>query len=232
MHKRVKVRVYPTIKQTVMLENHFNAFRYFYNLCLEYKKTLWSDHKVNISGYDMAKEILQIRKETGWLLNCKAECVREAAYQVDKSYKNFFKGRGFPKFKSKHGTQSFHAYQAISTKGNKLKFFKNQIKFKTSNEYKETLELSKIKQVTFKRDLVGDYWATFLIEDNRDLILEKNDNCIGLDLGIKHLIITSSGKVFENNKFLEKEKYNLKKLQRKFAKTKKGGKNRVKLRKK
>jgi len=64
MYKRIKVRIYPTVKQNIMIDNHFNAFRYFYNLCLEYKKTLWSDHKVSISGYDMAKEILQIRKET------------------------------------------------------------------------------------------------------------------------------------------------------------------------
>src|SRR5690606_3304056 len=101
MNKRIKVRLYPTVKQKKVLENHFNAFRYIYNLSLEYKQTLWQQWKITKSGYDIAKEVLEIRKEVPWLLECKAECVREAAYQVDKSFKNFFNGSGYPKFKSK-----------------------------------------------------------------------------------------------------------------------------------
>lgn len=232
MHKGIKVKLYPTHKQIEILENHFNAYRYCYNLCLEYKKTLWEHHKVSISGYDMAKELLQIRKEVDWFSKCKAECIRESAYQVDKAYKNFFKGNGFPKFKSKKGVQSFHAYQSISCKKDKLKFYGNLIKFKTSKEHEELLEISKIKQVTFKKDLVGDYWATFLIEDKTNLSLEKTNKSVGIDLGLKELLVTTDGEYFENNKYLQKQYYKLRKLQRKFAKTKKNGKNRKKLKKK
>lgn len=231
MYKRLKVKLYPTHKQIEMLENHFDAFRYCYNLCLDYRQTLWNHHRINISGYDMAKELLQLRKEVEWFSKCKAECVREAAYRVEESYKNFFKGKGFPKFKSRRGVQSFHAYQSIHTKGNRLSFYSNKIKFNTSQEYEEFLEISKIKQITFKKDLLGDYWATLLIEDKTDLILPKNNNSVGIDLGLKHLYITSDREYAENNKYLEKEYYNLRKLQRKFAKTKKGGKNREILRK-
>ena len=230
MYKRLKVKIYPTYKQIEILENHFNAFRYCYNLCLEYKKILWFDHRKNVSGYDMGKELLQIRKQEDWLLKCKAECIREAGHQLDKSYKKFYKGKGFPKFKSRKGEQSFHAYQNINIKGNRVTFYKNSIKFKTSKHYEEQLEISKIKKVTFKKDLVGDYWATFLIEDKTDLTLPKKDNHIGVDLGIKDLAITSEGEVFENNRYLQKQHFKLRKLQRKFAKTKKGGKNREKLR--
>lgn len=47
---------------------------------------------------------------------------------------------------------------------------------------------------------------------------------------VKDLVITSDGEVFENKKFLQNNYYKLRRLQRKFAKTKKGGKNREKLR--
>lgn len=232
MYKRIKVKLYPTYKQIEVLENHFNAFRYCYNLCLEYKKTLWKNYNKSVSGYDMAKELLQIRKQEDWLGKCKAECVRESAHQLDKTYNNFFKGKGFPKFKSRKGEQSFQAYQSISCKSNKLKFFKNKISFKASKEHRELLELSKIKQVTFKKDLVCNYWATFLIEDEIDLILDRGNKSVGIDLGLKHLLITTDKEYFNNNRYLEKEYYRLRKLQRKFSKTKKNGKNKEKLRKK
>lgn len=230
MYKRLRVKLYPTRNQIEMLENHFDGYRYCYNLCLEYKQHLYKYYKINISGFDLAKELFQIRKESDWIINCKAECIRESALNVDKTYKNFFKGKGYPKFKSKKGIQSFTAYQSTNCKNNTLKFFKNKIKFKTSDYYNELLETHKIKQCTFKRDLCGDYWATFLIKIEDVKILPKSENTIGIDLGIKDLIITSEGQVFENKKFLQFNYYKLRRLQRKFAKTKKGGQNREKLR--
>lgn len=230
MYKRLKVKLYSTKNQIEMLENHFNGYRYCYNLSLEYKQHLWKYHKINISGFDLQKELFQIRKESDWLNKCKAECIRDAGLNVDKAYKNFFKGKGFPKYKSKKGVQSFSAYQAINCKNNKLTFYKNKIKFKTSEKYNTLLETHKIKQCTFKRDLCGDYWATLLIDTDDTKILPKSENILGIDLGIKDLIITSEGQVFENKKFLQFNYYKLRRLQRKFAKTKKGGQNREKLR--
>lgn len=230
MYKRLKVKLYPTIKQKEVLENHFNGYRYCYNLCLEYEQHLWNYHKTSISGFTMQKELFEIRKESDWLIKCKAECIRDAALNVEKSYKGFFKDKGFPKHKSRKGIQSFAAYQHIYCKDNKLSFYKSKINFKTSTYYSELLELYKIKQCTFKRDLCGDYWATFLIKTEDVKILPESTNTIGIDLGIKDLIITSEGEVFENKKFLQNNYYKLRKLQRKFAKTKKGGKNREKLR--
>src|SRR6478752_1461016 len=109
LFKRLKVKLYPTHKQKEMLENHFSAYRFCYNLCLEYKSTLWSDHKKNVSGFDMQNELTNLRKNLNWVNKCKAECIVGAAHDVDKAYKQFFKGRGFPKFKSKKAGQSFHS---------------------------------------------------------------------------------------------------------------------------
>ncbi len=213
-----------------MLENHFDGYRYCYNLCLEYKQMLWKHHKISVSGFDMQKELFEIRKENDWLIKCKAECIRDAALNVEKSYKNFFTGKGFPKYKSKRGEQSFSAYQHIYCRQNKLTFYKNKINFKTSEKYRQLLETHKIKRCTFKRDLCEDYWATLLIETNDTKILPKSKNIIGIDLGVKDLIITSEGQTFENKKFLQSRYYQLRRLQRRFAKTKKGGQNREKLR--
>ena len=230
MYKRLKVKLYPTKNQIEILENHFDGYRFAYNLSLEYKQHLHKYHKINVSGFDLQKEILEVRKESNWLSKCKAECIRDAGLNVDKTYKNFFKGKGYPKYKSKKGEQSFIAYQNINCKASKLTCFKNRIKFKTAEKYKELLETHKIKQCTFKKDLCGDYWATLLIDTENTKVLPKTENVIGIDLGIKDLIITSEGQTFENKKFLQSNYYKLRRLQRKFEKAKKGGKNREKLR--
>lgn len=178
----------------------------------------------------MSKEIFIIRKETPWLLKCKAECMRESALVVEKAYKNFFNGSGFPKFKSKKDEQSFPACRAISSKQVKIIFFGHKIKYRTSGINIEFLELNKIKRCVFKRDICGDYWATCLIELPGFRPLPELDKTVGIDLGIKNLAITSDGEIFKNNKYLINSQFKLRTLQRKLAKTKKGGKNRDKLR--
>ncbi len=178
----------------------------------------------------MQKEVFEIRKEVEWLYKCKAECLRDTALNVDKTFKKFFKGNGYPKFKSKKGEQSFHAYQSIKSEGGRIKFYGNKIKYKTSQNYIELLETNRIKQITFKKDLCGGYWATCLIEVPELKRLPRNENVVGIDLGIKDLIITSEGEIFPNNRYLISQQYKLRKLNRKHSKTKKGGKNREKLR--
>lgn len=230
VHKRVKVRIYPTKGQKVVLDRHFDVYRFMYNLCLEYKIMMYRDYGINKTGYDMQKEIFELRKDFEWMMKCKAECLRDAGLNVDKSFKKFFKGAGYPKFKSKKSENSFSAYQSIKCNGNLLYFYRQKIKFRTSERYVCLLNTHKIKQVTFKKDKCGDYWATFLIITEVNKELPKTNKIIGIDLGVKHLVITSDGEFFENKRYFYKTKNKLKKAQQKFSKTKEGSKNREKCR--
>lgn len=222
--------MYPTEKQKLVLNNHFNGYRFAYNLCLDYKATMWKHHRINKSGYDMSAELFEIRRDTPWLASCKAECIREAALEVDKSFKNFFQGKGYPKFKSKHDKQSFHAYQSISCVGNRLKFYGQKIKFMCSEKYLNTLNENKIKQVTFKRDACGDYWASCLVDIKPERVLPKTDKVVGIDLGIKDLVVTSDGDKFENKRYFTNSQERLAVLQRRVSRKKKGSNNRNKAR--
>lgn len=228
--ERLNIKLYPTEKQKVVLNNHFNGYRFAYNLCLDYKSTMWKHHRINKSGYDMASELFEIRRETPWLADCKAECIREAALEVDKSFKNFFQGKGYPKFKSKYDKQSFHAYQNISCVGSRLKFYKQKIKFMCSEKYLNILNENKIKQVTFKRDACGDYWASCLVDIKPERVLPKTDKVVGIDLGIKDLVVTSDGDRFENKRYFTNSQDRLAVLQRRASRKKKGSNNRNKAR--
>lgn len=230
MLKRLNIRLYPTEKQKVVLEKHFNGYRWCYNLCLDYKTHLWKYHKKNISAYDMQSELVGLIKDVSFLYGCKVECLTRASLDVDNTFKKFYKGNGYPKFKSKKGKQSFVASQCVRIKKGRFSFFKNLIKFKTSKLYLEKLSKTKIKQCAFSKDNTGKYWASCLIEDNEVKCFPIIGSKIGIDLGLTHFLITSDGEFVDNNKFSIRNQYKLRKLQRRFSKTKKGGKNREKLR--
>lgn len=232
MYKTLKVKLYPTVKQKVMLDAHFNGYRFAYNLCLQYKSLMWKHYKINKTGYDMQAELFDIRKETPWLNACKAECIRQAALNVDSSFKSFYNGNGYPKFKSKNGEQSFYASQNVKVIRDRIKFYGNKIKFKTSSNYIDILNSEIIKSVTFKKTITGEYFiSALLILDIDEQVKNKStDSIIGIDLGIKDLIITSDGINYPNNRYLIKTLKGIKRLQRKFCKSKKGGSNRNKLR--
>ena len=61
-------------------------------------------------------------------------------------------------------------------------------------------------------------------------MLDKTNNSIGIDLGIKEFCITSDGKMIENPKYLKKSLDKLAKLQRELSRKTKGSSNRNKAR--
>jgi putative transposase len=61
---------------------------------------------------------------------------------------------------------------------------------------------------------------------------EPTGKTIGIDVGLNHFYTDSNGETVANPRHLRKSEKALKRLQRRFSKTKKGSKNRAKLRNK
>ena len=83
---------------------------------------------------------------------------------------------------------------------------------------------------TLTKTCSGKYYFSILIDRPNEVKFNKTNNIIGIDLGIKDLIITSNGEKFENKQFYRKQESKLKKLNRKFAKTQKDSNNHKKIR--
>ena len=73
------------------------------------------------------------------------------------------------------------------------------------------------------------YYISLLVETDVEPLKESNTS-IGLDLGIKELIVDSNGKKYKNHKYLTKSQNKLAKEQRKLSKMVKGSSNRNKQR--
>lgn len=230
--KAFKYRLNPTKEQCVLIDKHIGSCRFLYNLALETKQIAYAGNKVNISCFDLARQLPALKKECEWLKEINSQSLQASITNLDAAYTNFFKGKSdFPKFKSKNkNTQSFNVPQNIILKNNKLIIpkFKKGIDIIQHRDFE-----GKIKQATLSKTHTGKYFASILVETT-DNIVSKNpitkENTVGIDLGIKDFLTTSDGKKFANPRFLKNSLSKLKFNQKRYSK-KKGKKRKYKLQK-
>lgn len=229
MYKAFRYRLYPNQEQEVLLSKHFGHCRFLYNLALETKTNAYLSAKVNYSRFDLQKQLVELKKECEWLKEVNSQSLQSVLQNLDLAYKKFFKGSGFPKFKSKHDKQSFHIPQNVNVEGGKLvipKFKKQGINIKLHRPLDGT-----IKSATISRTSTGKYFVSILCDTGIECppkteVIE--DTTIGIDLGIKDFAVTSDGEAIANPKFLRNSIDRLKVLQRRASKKKKGSENRKK----
>src|ERR1039457_1112047 len=114
MVKSYKYRIYPNDVQKELMSRIFGQVRFVYNLGLETKISAWTGNKVNISCIDLSNQIKELKdNECTWLKESPAQVLQMSVRNLDNAYTNFFRGKGFPKFKNKHGKQSFQYPQSV-----------------------------------------------------------------------------------------------------------------------
>jgi len=228
MYKAYKYRIYPNKLQKELIHKHYGSSRFVYNLALETKQMAYAGSKVNLNCFDLIKQLPELKKECEWLKEVNSQSLQQSIQNMDIAFKKFFKGTGFPKFKSKSNRGSFSVPQNVIVENNLLIIpkFKEGIKIKLHREIKGT-----IKSATVSVTSTGKYFVSILVntfEDIPDKAPIKEKTTIGVDLGIKDFAITSEGEVFDNPKYLKKAQSKLKYLQRKYSKHK-GKRTRLKL---
>ena len=237
MEKGFKYRIYPTKEQEILLAKTFGCVRFVYNQILAKKIDIYKNNDKSISKTDCNNYCnRELKKEYVWLKEVDKFALTNSIYNLDIAYQNFFRKvkqgaekSGFPKFKSKRN--NYCSYKTNFTNNNiKVDFENNRvqlpklkwIKAKLHREFK-----GKILNATISKTSSNKYFVSFCV-DTENFALPKNENAIGLDLGIKDLLITSDGETFDNQKLTYKYEKKLAKLQRRFAHKEKGSNNRNK----
>lgn len=145
---------------------------------------------------------------------------------MNTAFKNFFRdvSVGYPKFKKKH--DNYKSYTTYNQKGSVSivdKYVKlpkiGYVKMKQSQPV-----LGSIKNATISQVPSGKYYISFNVEIWIQTLPRINKE-LGLDLGIKELLITSDKEHFENPKTLYEYEKQLAKLQRQLAHKKKFSNN-------
>jgi len=226
MLRAFKYRIYPTPSQEELINKHIGSVRFLYNLALETKQMAYAGSKVNLSRYEISAQIPELKKECPWLKEINSQSLQQALVHMDTAFNNFFKGQAeFPRFKSKsRSRQSFCVPQSVSLDHGKLCL----PKFKKGIEVVEHRPLKgEIRQATISRTPTGKYFASILVETGVEVPIKKEvrpDTTVGIDLGLKALMVGSDGFVLDNPRHLRKAMDRLKWLQSRYSRYK--GKNR------
>ena len=220
MFKAYRYRIYPTEPQKELIAKHIGSSRFVYNLALETKNAAYISNKHNYSPFDLIKQLPELKKECPWLKEVNSQSLQQSIQNMDIAFKKFFKGAGFPKFKSKRDRQSFSISQNVIVENNLLIIpkFKEGIKISL---HRPTQGI--VKSATVSVTPTGKYFVSILCDTKEDMPIKVSINentTIGIDLGIKDFAITSDGEVFDNPKFLRKAQSKLKYVQRKYSKHK------------
>ena len=230
--KGYKFRIYPTAKQREYFTQCFGCCRLLWNNMLADKIDYYNTYGENLTVY-----VTDYKEKFPFLNDVDSLALANELQDLNRAYKNFFRDKsvGFSKFKSKKN--NYKSFNTNNQKGtvefldNKwLKIPKNKkiglIRCHQSQEIKGA-----VKTVTISQVPGGKYYVSCNVEIWYQS-LPKTEKMIGLDLGIKDLVIPSYGEPYENPKTIRKYEQQLAKLQRQLAHKQKYSKNYYKQKKK
>ena len=241
MIKTIRVMLIPNNRQRSKLFQYANTARFAYNWALAKEQENYKNGGKFLSDVDLRKEFTKMKQtqEYIWLNTISNNVTKQAIKDACDAYKKFFKGLAkFPKFKSrKKTTPSFYQDNvkiqfsdthvkvegfAISKKKNKQKL--NWIRLAEHNRIPTNCKYSNPR---IKFDGLN-WWITVGVEYPDSITTPQNEG-VGIDLGIKDLVICSDGNKHKNiNKHheikqLEKKKRRLQRsISRSYEKNKKG----------
>ena len=218
MNKTFKVRIYPNREQQILIDKTHGCVRYIYNFMLNLKEKLYIYHKISLTYYNMCKILTELKKHKIWLKEVDNHSLQASIKDLDFTFKNFFDGTGYPKFRSiKQGNNSYRtsSYLKLDKDNKKIRIPKvGWIKFRDRTKFEG---LTKINNITISKTPSGKYFASISAEVNI-VALSKTKKSCGIDLGLKDFCILNNGTKFDNPKFFVNAQKKLAKMQRKLSK--------------
>ena len=234
MYKAYKFRLYPDDNQKMLINKTFGCTRFIYNHFLN--KCKEEGYK---KAYDMCKALKELELDYPFLKEVDSTTLRCSIFNLEDSYKNYFSKRsGYPSFKSKFSKQSYRTNCITSSYKNK-KYSNIKIDLKEKMIKIPKLGLVKIRgyrnldkltdriiNITVEKEKTNKYYVS-VITESKDKIKEKVTpaSIVGIDLGIKDLVVTSDGEKYPNPKEINKREKRLKRMQRKLSRQVKGSNN-------
>lgn len=228
MLKGYKYRIYPNKQQEEQIQKTFGCCRFVYNQTLAYRNDKYRISKESMNKTSCNNYVNQVlKKEYEWLKEVDKFALTNSVYHMDNAYQKFFtEHTGFPKFKSKKN--NYKSYTTNFTNGNiEVSFENNKIKLPKLKWVKTRVHrefVGQIKSATISQNSSGKYFVSILVETEHTPI-ESTGCMVGIDLGIKDLLITSDGEKFDNIRTTKKYEDKLTKEQRKLSHKVKGSKN-------
>lgn len=240
IRRAYKLRFYPTRAQERALGCWFGHTRWVWNWALDARRKAYARREETLTSVDLEGMLSRMMRgpSRAWLGDIPREALSQKLRDLDVAYQTFFEGRArFPRFKSKRSRQSTRVRFDARHAG------KTQAWIVGTNERSERhLVLPKLgglrlrgralpsampKMVTVSRDPAGRYWVSFSVEETPRAAPEPRCAIVGVDAGARCLATLSDGTRFANPRNLPKYAGQMKRLQQRLARQRKGSNRRA-----
>ena len=161
MKRAVNIRLLPTKDQEILMRKHIGSMRYVFNWGLNRQIEHYEVNKKKLSVAELGVELTKLKNRDGfeWLYEVSNATLKEALRDLDKAYKSFFSGSGFPKFKSKKKSKDkfYSRYDKVYFKDNTINLEKIG---KVQCRYNYDIDLSKVTKFSNPRvSFNGRVWV-------------------------------------------------------------------------
>ena len=227
-----RFRFYPTPTQREILARTFGCTRFVYNHMLRLRSDAWMNEHKSVGYHTTSAMLTQLKKEPDhlWLNDVSSVPLQQSLRHLQTAFNNFFAKRSlYPAFKSKWDKQSAeYTTSAFKWDGKTLTLAK--MSEPLAIVWSRTLpKAAKVTTVTVSKDAAGRYFVSLLCDD-AVCAKRRVSAQVGVDLGLAHFAVLSTGEKVEAPKVFRRYEARLVVLQRRAAKKQKGSANRAKAR--
>ena len=239
IHKAYQFRLYPNEEQIALIHKTFGCTRFVYNYCLDLKR-----NNKYLTKFDLIKELPGLKKDYSFLKEVDSCSLQNAITDLMVGFGLFEKGfGGYPKFKKKGVKESFRtSFVTSSYKGTVYENIKVDLK-------RRVIELPKLKEVKIRgyrnldklpgrilnatiKEIGIRFYVSVCVEEEIKLPEKTTNKAVGIDIGVKNLVVTSNKEYYGNPRYLDKYERKIKRLQQELSRKIKGSKNYIKSKKK
>src|SRR5574344_1255971 len=243
-HKSLKLRIYPTEEQLIIINKTFGCCRLVYNERLQEKNEFYIENILHIPKENKTERNKKykeykpsdLKAQFPFLSEVSSQALCQSENDLKNAYNNFFKSNnktrkgksGFPKFKSKK--DNHQSYREPNVNENCQCLFENRlvkipklgkVSFKDRQFPKWWNQIQKLCSMTISKSCSGNYYVSILFEISPcNYKVENRKEAIGLDFSPSEMYVSSENQTGKNFGYVaQKQKHHkqLKRLERRLA---------------
>lgn len=221
-------------KRNRKLHKQIDMAGLIYNHCIALHKRYYKLFGKSLNMYQLKRHLTKLKKisKFAYMKELGSQAVQDIAQRIDRAYRLFFRNLKHkvrtapPSFKKVSKYKSFTLSQAgykYTGEDNSIIIRKQKYRFFKSREIR-----GKIKQLTVKRDTLGDIYIYFICENEDNEVLARTGKSVGFDFGLKTFLTASDGKDIKAPLFFRQNANAIKMANRNLSRKAKGSNNRKK----
>ena len=222
-----KFRLYPTDEQKVFLSKVFGCCRLGYNHFLHEKQEQYKATKSSDNYNKQQAKLTQLRKLDvfAFLKEIPLQVLQCSLRNMHTAFGNFYKHKsGYPNYKSKRDRQVFKIAQPNTFRITNNKLYIPKLKSGIKIVLSQNI-VGKVCFATISRNKASKYFVSITVKQDNYQPFAQSNKSVGIDLGIKDLVITSDGIKYPNHRTRIKQlKHKLKHNQRHLSRKVHGSK--------